>query len=75
MPHRAVLHMTPKESWSRVSLDVSTFRVFGSPTWALIPVEKCKSMEKKSQPLIFVGYCEDIKEYRLFDPISKEAFF
>jgi hypothetical protein len=32
-------------------------------------------MEKKSQPLIFVGYCEDMKAYRLFDPISKDVLF
>lgn len=53
---------------------MSTFRAFGSPTWALIPNEKHQAMEKKSQPLIFVGYCEDMKAYRLFDPISKEVF-
>jgi hypothetical protein len=75
MPHRAVLHKTPEEAWSHVKPDVSTFRVFGSPAWALIPVEKRKAMEKKSQPLIFVGYCEDIKAYRLFEPITKEVFF
>jgi hypothetical protein len=67
--------MTPEEAWSHVKPDVSTFRVFGSPTWALIPDEKHKAMEKKSQPLIFVGYCEDMKAYRLFDPISKDVLF
>jgi hypothetical protein len=75
MPHRVVLHKTPEESWSHVKPDDSSFRVFGSPAWALIPVKKHKAMEKKSQPLIFVGYCEDIKAYRLFEPITKEVFF
>jgi hypothetical protein len=75
MPHREVLHMTPEEAWTHVKPNVSTFRVFGSPTWALIPDEKHKAMEKKSQPLIFVGYCEDMKAYRLFDPISKDVLF
>ena len=32
-------------------------------------------MEKKSQPLIFVGYCEDVKAYRLFDPNSIDVLF
>lgn len=32
-------------------------------------------MEKKSQPLIFVGYCEDMKAYGLFDPSSKDVLF
>jgi hypothetical protein len=75
MPHRAVLHKTPEEAWSHVKHDVYAFRVFGSPTWALILVEKHKAMEKKSQPLISIGYCEDIKAYVLFEPITKEVFF
>ena len=32
-------------------------------------------MERKSQHLIFVGYCEDVKAYKLFDPDSKEFLF
>ena len=67
--------MTPEESWSHVKPYVSTFRVFGSASWALIPNEKRKALEKKSQPLIFVGYCEDMKAYRLFDPITKDVLF
>ena len=30
-------------------------------------------MEKKSQPMIFVGYCGDMKEYYIFDPFSKDV--
>jgi len=71
----AVLHMTLVESWHHVKLDGSTYRVFGSPAWALILVEKHKAKEKKIQTLICVGYCEDMKAYRLFNPISKELFF
>jgi len=75
MPHRAMLHTTLEEAWNHVKLDVSTFRVFGSPAWALIPGEKRKDMEKRSEPLIFVGYYEDMKAFRLFDPISKDVLF
>jgi len=32
-------------------------------------------MEKKSQPLIFVGYFEDMKAYRLFDPVTNDVLF
>jgi hypothetical protein len=75
MPHREVLHMTLEEAWTHVNPYVSTFRVFGSPTWALILDEKHKAMEKKRQPLIFVGYYEDMKSYRLFDHIYKDFLF
>lgn len=32
-------------------------------------------MDKKSKPLIFVGYCEDINAYRLVDPATHDVFF
>ena len=32
-------------------------------------------MERKSQPLFFFGYCEDVKAYRLFDFDSREVIF
>ena len=75
MPHKEVQHMTQEEYWTHVKPNVSFFKVFGSLAWALIPGEKCKAMEKKSQPLIFANHCEDMKAYRLFDPSSKDVLF
>ena len=43
--------------------------------WALILDEKHKAMEKKSQPLVFVGYYKDIYAYKVCDPISKDFLF
>jgi hypothetical protein len=37
-------------------------------------VEKRNAMVKKREPLIFIGYCEDMKAYRLFDPIFLKNF-
>lgn len=37
MPHKALQHMTPEEAWTLVKPDVSSFRVFGSLAWDLIP--------------------------------------
>ena len=67
--------MTLEKAWTHVKPNVSPFREFGSTAWDLILDEKHKAMEKKSQPLIFVGYCEDMKAYRLFDPSSKDVLF
>lgn len=47
MPHKAVQNMTPMEAWTHEKPDVSSFKVFGKPAWALMPDEKCKDMEKK----------------------------
>ena len=75
MPHKALQDITSEEAWTHVKPDVSFFRLFGSLAWDLTLGEKRKDMEKKSQPLIFVGYCEDMKAYMLFDPSSKYVLF
>ena len=67
--------MSPQEAWTHVKPDVSTFCVFGSEAWAFILDAQWKSIERKSQPLIFFGYYEDVKEYKLFDPNSREVLF
>jgi hypothetical protein len=67
--------MTPEESCRHIKPYVSTFRVFDNVAWELIQNEKRKAMDKKVQPLIFVGYYEDMKAYRLFDPITNDVLF
>ena len=68
-------HKTPKEAWTHVKPDVSTFCIFSNEAWAFIPDAQRKAMERKRRPLIFVGYCEDVKSYRLFDSDSREVLF
>ena len=67
--------MTPEEAWPHVKLDVSSFKVFGSVTWAFVPNSQRREMEWKSQPLIFFCYCKDVKTYRLFYPNFREVLF
>ena len=67
--------MSPKEALTHVKPDVSTFYVFGSEAWAFILDASRKAMERKSWSLIFVGYYEDVKAYRLFDSDSREVLF
>ena len=74
-PHRVLDHITPEEAWSGIKLDVSSFQVFGSYAWAHIPKKKRKALDKKSTPLIFVGYYGDMKAYRLIDPATHDVFF
>jgi hypothetical protein len=46
--------------------------VFGSEAWAHILDEKRKALQPKSEKCIFVGYSEDVKDYRLRQPHSNE---
>jgi hypothetical protein len=60
------------EAWTKIKLDVSHFRVFGSKAWAHIPDEKRKALQPKSEKCIFFGYSEDVKGYRLLQPHCNE---
>eukprot|EP01018_Ginkgo_biloba_P029061 Gb_03163 [translate_table: standard] len=72
-PHSVVQGVTPKEAWSKRKPRVDHFRVFGSLAWVHIPDDA--QMEKKSEPCIFVGYCEDVKAYRLLVLGTQEVIF
>jgi hypothetical protein len=65
-PTKALSKTTPKQAWS--GGDKVNLRVFGSRAFARIPKEKRGKWDQNSRELIFVGYCEDSKAYRLVDP-------
>ena len=48
MPNKAFQHLTPKEVWTHVKPDVSTFHFFGSEAWAFILDAQRKAMERKT---------------------------
>ncbi|KAH9307124.1 hypothetical protein KI387_043796 [Taxus chinensis] len=75
MPHKAVQGVTPEEAWLGDKPDVSKFQVFGCKAWAFVPDDTRTKMEKKINELIFVGHCEHVKAYRLFDPDTKDVVF
>ena len=68
---KAVQAKTPEEAWSGHKPCVSHFRIFGSLCYSHIPKEKCGKLHDKSEKCIFVGYNENPKAYRIFNPVSK----
>ncbi|GBP46785.1 Retrovirus-related Pol polyprotein from transposon TNT 1-94 [Eumeta japonica] len=70
-PTRALNYKTPEEVWSGRKPDLSHMRIFGCEAMMHIPKEKLKKWDSKSCKMIFVGYCEDSKGYRLLDPKTK----
>ncbi len=65
---------TPHERWWNVKPDVSKLKVFGCIAYAHIPREKRKKLDKKTTKCIFVGYPENSKGYKLYDPTKREMF-
>lgn len=72
---------TPEELWSRREPNIKHLRVFGSKSLTYIPREKRDKWDAKAQELIFIGYDENIKGYRLIDPktnkitVSRDVIF
>jgi hypothetical protein len=71
VPTKAILQVTPEEKWNGRKHDISIFKIFGSECWAHIPDDKRKKLHPNSYKCIFIGYSEDSKASRLFDPSTQ----
>ena len=60
-------NFTPFEKWFSVKPDLSYMRVFGCDAYVWVPDEKRTKLDDKSEKLIFVGYCDNSKAYRLLN--------
>lgn len=69
-PTAAVPDATPEQLWTGNKVDLSHLKVFGCRAYALIPKCNRRKLDAKSKELIFVGYCDNSKGYRLSDPIN-----
>ncbi|KAJ4781946.1 polyprotein [Rhynchospora pubera] len=65
-------NMTPQEAWSGSKPTVAHLKVFGSIAYAHVPDQKREKLDDKSSKLIFVGYDERSKAYKLYDPLTKK---
>jgi hypothetical protein len=72
---------TPYESWHKRKPTMNYIRKFGSKAYIIVPAEKRQKLDNKARKLIFVGYEEGTKGYRLLDTetdrihISKDVTF
>ncbi|KAA0058989.1 integrase [Cucumis melo var. makuwa] len=64
--------MTPYEAWCGEKLSVSHLRVFGSIAYSYIPNQLRGKLNDKSEKCIMVGYSENSKAYRLYNPVSRK---
>ena len=53
---------------------MSNLRVFGSTSWARIPLDKRKYLEPQSVECILITYAEEEKGYKLLNIITKNIF-
>ena len=72
-PTKSVKNKFPQEAWTGMNHSVSHLKVFGCVAYAHIPDELRKKLDKKGQKCIFVGYSEDTKAYKLYDPVTRKV--
>jgi hypothetical protein len=62
---------TPYELWTGRKPNLSHLRVFGSVVMVHVPKEKRHKWDMKSEKCILIGYSEDIKGYRIYNPSTQ----
>lgn len=61
----------PFELWTYEKPDISHSKVFASTVMIHIPKEKRLKCDKKAERGILVGYPDDVKGYRVYNPKTK----
>lgn len=64
-------YRTPYELWTGTKPDLRHIRIFGSTVMTHIPREKRRKWDRKIYKCILVGFSEDVKGYRIYNPSSK----
>lgn len=66
----SVKNKTPIELWSK-DKSFFDFKVFGSIVFTHIPKQKRRKFDKKASKYVFVGYGENTKGYRVYNPSKR----
>ena len=74
-PTHALDGITPYQAFFGQKHFVGYLRIFGCIAYAHIPSHMTQKLDNKSQKCIFVGYGEERKAFKLFDPHTKHVFF
>ncbi|KAH9682249.1 hypothetical protein KPL71_027276 [Citrus sinensis] len=80
-PSTAIGLKTAMEMWTRKPADYSYLHVFGCPVYVMYNAQERTKLDAKSRRCIFLGYADEVKGYRLWDPtahkivISRDVIF
>ncbi|SGY70393.1 BQ5605_C004g03146 [Microbotryum silenes-dioicae] len=71
MPHAGIGGEIPDTRWHGFAPDISTLRAFGCRAWHHLPLAKRTDLDPKAVPLLFVGFDQHAKAFRLFEPSTR----
>jgi hypothetical protein len=69
---KGVCNMIPQEAWSKKIPSVEHLRVFGCGEFSHIPKERRQKWDDKGEKCVFIGYSEQSKAYKLYNPPKKD---
>ena len=72
-PTSAVKNKTPEECWSGDKPTIEHIRVFGCIGNVHVPAARRLKLDARSQMHILIGYSEESKGYKMFNPLTKEV--
>lgn len=73
-PTKALKYRTPYEMWTGKKPNINNMRIFGCPVMVHLPKAKRQKWDSKAVKMIFVGYCDYTKGYRLYDENKKQIY-
>jgi len=71
-PTNSLKDQVPQEASSGMKSSVSHFKVVGYVAYAHVHEDLRRNPDDRSEKCIFVGYSEQPKSYRLYNPITKK---
>ncbi|KAK2973985.1 hypothetical protein RJ640_020431 [Escallonia rubra] len=71
-PMRNVWNQTPQEAWSGFKPSLYHLKVFGSIAYVHVHDQQRKKLDDKSEKFIFIGYNQQSKGYKLYNPVDKK---
>ena len=72
-PVKSVRDKTPEEAWSGQKPNLSHLKVFSCVAYAHVPDQLRKKLDDKAEKCIFVGYSEETKAYKLYNPETQKV--
>ena len=71
-PTKVVMNRVPVEAWNGTNKVVTHMRVFGCVAYAHVPDQLRKKLDNKGEKCIFIGYSDESKAYKLYNPSPKK---
>ncbi|KAF8399625.1 hypothetical protein HHK36_015494 [Tetracentron sinense] len=72
-PTKSVKNKTPQQAWGSYKPSVSHLKIFGCISYAQVPEAKRKKLDDHGEKCIFIGYSEESKAYKLYNPLTNKV--